>query len=110
MAIFAKRQPQAQPGAVRARDDAAALVAHDDGQALGPHGRSDLQRADLVVLVCVDDDVGARLGDRELDVGQHLVGHGHGVAQAADGMSDNGHVLGPRRQSQLEVGRGVPLF
>ena len=59
----------------------------------------------VAVGIGVHDDVGARLGDRQLDVGQRVVGHVKGVAKPAEGMPNDGHVLGAGRQNQLEVGR-----
>ena len=59
----------------------------------------------VAVGVGMHHDVGAGLGDRQLDVRQRVVGHVEGVAEPAEGMPDDGHVLGACRQGQLEVGR-----
>ena len=56
----------------------------------------DLHRT-LAVGVGVDDDVRARLGDRELDVRQRLIGHVRGVAEPAEGMPNDRHVLSAGR-------------
>jgi hypothetical protein len=54
----------------------------------------------------VDDDVGARLGHGELDVGQDLILDVQGIAQPAEGVADHGDVLCARRKGQDEIRRG----
>ena len=71
--------------------------------ALVAHPCADPQRA-VAVRVGMDDDVGAGLGDRELDVRQRLVGHVEGIAEAAERMAHDRDVLGAGREGELEVG------
>ena len=102
-----ERQPEPEARAVGAREDAAALVADDHGQ----RGLVDASRARRAarrrVRVGVDDDVRARLGDRELDVRQRLVGDVHDVAQAAEGVPDHRDVLRARGQGQDQIWLGL---
>ena len=70
----------------------------------------DLEIADVVALVGVDDDVRARLGDRELDVGERLLVDAQRLGEAAEGVPDDRDVLGAGRQLELQVGRGGHLF
>ena len=100
-----ERQAEAEAGAVGAREHPAALVAHGDREAAVAQRGGDLHRA-VAVGVGVDDDVRARLGDGELDVGEHLVVDVEGVAEPAEGMADDGDVLCARWKGEDEIGRG----
>ena len=64
-----ERQAQPEARAVGPGQDAATLVADDDRQRAVGEPSADPMRA-LAIGVGVDDDVGARLGHGELDVGQ----------------------------------------
>ena len=59
----------------------------------------------LAVGVGVHDDVGAGLGDGELDVRQGLVVDLEHLPEPADGMADDGDVLRPCGKGDLEVGK-----
>jgi hypothetical protein len=54
----------------------------------------------------VDHDVGARLGDGELDVREHLVVHVERVPETPEGVTDDGDVLGSGGQGEDEIGCG----
>ena len=100
-----ERQAEAEAGAVGAREHPAALVAHGDHEAPVAHAGGDLHRA-VALRVGVDDDVGARLGHGELDVGQDLVLDVQRVAEAAERVADDGDVLCARRKGEDEIRRG----
>ena len=86
----AKAEPKA--GAVGARHDAApAVVDHDRDVVVRDRGPQ--AHGALALRVGVHDDVGARLGDGQLDVRQRLVGHIESVAESAQRVPYDRNVL-----------------
>ena len=89
--------PQARALDVGAGADAAAGVAHDDGQALVLRARLDLERPGPS-SVGVDDDVHAGLGDDRLQVGDARFVHAELLGQPGECVADDRDVRRPRGQ------------
>ena len=87
----------------RARLDAGAVVAHDDRQRRLAGEHLDLEHA-LLAVVGVHDDVGARLGDRHLHVGQHGGVEVERVGHAGQRLAHDADALGPRGHGQEDLG------
>ena len=97
-------RPEAEPRAVGPRHDAAPAVGDHERQAAPVDRGAQAHRA-LAVGVGVHDDVGAGLGDGELDVREGLVVDLEDLAEPAHGVAHHGDVLRARGQRDLEIGK-----
>jgi hypothetical protein len=75
-----------------------AVVADRDLDSVVAWGRGHLQRARLVLLVRMENDVVGGLGHHRLDVGDPPLREPERLSQPRDGLSDHQDVLGLRRQ------------
>ena len=102
-----QRQAEAERGRLGAGGaglDAGAVVAHDDREAVLVGEHLDLEHAGVLV-VGVDDDVGARLGDRHLHVGEDGGVEVERVGHAGERLADDADALRPGRHGQQDLRR-----
>ena len=100
-----QRQAEAERGLVshrRARLKSTAAVADLDLERFVGRDRGYLERP-VVVLVGVQNDVVAGLGDRGLEVVHALGGGAERLAQAGHGLAHDDHVLRPRGKDEMEL-------
>ena len=82
--------------------EAAALVADLDGDAVGVHGEVEVHLA-VVVVVGVPHGVGARLGERQLEIGDGVVGVAARAQQTRKRKAAEHDVLGLGGDIELHV-------
>src|SRR3954451_15442733 len=99
-------QAKPETRGVGPRHDPPPLVPHDHREVLGRDVGGDLHRP-LAAVVGVHHDVRAGLGHGQLDVRERLRIEVERLAESADGMAYDGHVLGAGGKGQLDVGHRV---